>query len=85
LIDYLENAKPGTTAKFVGFTDDVGAFDANQVLAEERAAAVLDQFRASAGDRLNGVELTAEGYGEIAPSACNVSDRGRSITPAFFM
>jgi len=79
LIDYLENAKPGTTAKFVGFTDDVGAFDANQVLAEERAAAVLDQFRASAGDRLNGVELTAEGFGEIAPSACNVSDRGRSI------
>ena len=79
LIDYLANSKPGTKATFVGFTDDVGAFDSNKLLAEQRAAAVLEEFRSAAGDRLNGIQLTATGFGEIAPSACNVSDRGRSI------
>ena len=79
LIDYLADAPAGTKAKFVGFTDDVGAFDANKVLAQERAAAVMAEFQAVAGGRLNGIELIAEGFGEIAPSACNVSDRGREI------
>lgn len=79
LIKYLEEAPEGTTATFVGFTDDVGAFDANQTLAVSRANAALEEFLALAGDRLDGIELTATGFGEIAPSACNVSDRGRSI------
>ncbi len=79
LITFLETAPAGTTAKFVGFTDDVGAFDANQLLAEERAQAVLAEFRAAAGDNLSNVEIETAGYGEIAPSACNISDRGREI------
>lgn len=79
LIDYLEDAPAGTEVKFVGFTDDVGAFDANQRLAVERAGAVMDIVREEAGDRLPNVTMATSGYGEVAPSACNVSDRGRSI------
>lgn len=79
LIEFLEDAPAGTEVKFVGFTDDVGAFDANQRLAVQRAAAVMDIVREEAGDRLPNIQMTTGGYGEVAPSACNVSDRGRAI------
>ncbi|MGJ8621491.1 MAG: phosphate ABC transporter substrate-binding/OmpA family protein [Yoonia sp.] len=79
LIEYLEDMPAGTQVMFVGFTDDVGPFDANQRLAEERAKEVIDAVEDTAGDALAGIEMIAAGYGEIAPSACNISDRGRAI------
>lgn len=79
LVAYLEDAPAGTEITFVGFTDDVGAFEGNRELAISRADAVLDEMRAVAGDRLNNIEMKIAGYGEIAPSACNISDRGRGI------
>lgn len=79
LIEYLQDAPAGTTLTFVGFTDDVGAFEGNRVLAVERAEAVLDEIRQIAGDQLNNVEMAATGFGEIAPSACNITERGRAI------
>ena len=79
LITFLEKAPAGTEIKFVGFTDDVGAFEGNRQLANERAAAVLEEFREVAGDRVPNVAMTTIGYGEIAPSACNISERGRGI------
>jgi phosphate transport system substrate-binding protein len=79
LIAYLQNAPANTKIAFVGFTDDVGPFDANQRLAVERAGAVMNELLAVAGDQLNGVEMTTAGFGEVAPSACNISDRGRGI------
>lgn len=79
LIAYLQSAPANTKIAFVGFTDDVGPFDANQRLAVERAGAVMNELLAVAGDQLNGVEMTTAGFGEVAPSACNISDRGRGI------
>ncbi len=79
LIDYLEDAPAGTELTFVGFTDDVGAFEGNRQLAMQRAEAVLEEVRAVAGDRLNNITMSTTGYGEIAPSACNVTERGRAI------
>lgn len=79
LIAHLEDAPAGTAVTFVGFTDDVGAFEGNRVLAVERANAVMDELREAAGDRLANINMTTSGYGEVAPSACNVSDRGRGI------
>ncbi len=79
LISYLQDAPAGTELIFVGFTDDVGAFEGNRQLANDRAKAVLDEVRGVAGDLLNGVRMSTMGFGEIAPSACNVSDRGRAI------
>lgn len=79
LIAYLQRAPEGTKVTFVGFTDDVGAFDANQRLAEQRAAAVMEELRAFAGEQLDNIQMSAAGFGEIAPSACNVSERGRGI------
>lgn len=79
LITYLEKAPTATEVSFVGFTDDVGAFESNRALAVDRANAVMDEIRQVAGDRLGNVEMSAAGYGEVAPSACNVSNRGRGI------
>lgn len=79
LMNHLEDAAPGTTVTFVGFTDDVGAFEANRQLALQRADAVRDEIIALAGDRLGQVQMEIAGYGEVAPSACNISDRGRAI------
>ena len=79
LAQYLETAPAGTEIKFVGFTDSVGAFDSNRELAEQRASQVLAEMRAKVGDRLDGITMTTAAYGEVAPSACNATDRGRSI------
>jgi phosphate transport system substrate-binding protein len=63
----------------VGFTDDVGAFDSNRELSQERAEQVLAELQQRAGDRLQNVNLTYRGFGEVAPTACNQEDRGRAI------
>ena len=79
LADFLENQPEGTAVKVVGFTDGVGAFDSNRALSEVRASEVLGQLREFAGDRISGIDLTSTGFGEIAPSACNINENGRSI------
>lgn len=79
LIEYLDSAPADTKVTFVGFTDSVGAFEANRRLSLGRAGTVLEEVRAAAGDRLDHIQMATSGYGEVAPSACNVSERGRSI------
>ncbi|KIT16363.1 phosphate ABC transporter substrate-binding/OmpA family protein [Jannaschia aquimarina] len=79
LADYLEDVPAGSQVMFVGFTDDVGPFDANRELSRARAEQVMADMRAYAGSRLNNVDFKAAGYGEVAPSGCNTSDRGRAI------
>lgn len=79
LASYLKRKPDGTKVLFVGFTDDVGAFQSNRELSKRRAEQVMDELLAVAGDGLNGLELDSTGYGEIAPSACNLSEEGRRI------
>lgn len=79
LADFLEAQPEGTKINIVGFTDGVGAFDSNRTLSEGRAAEVLTQLQAFAGDRISGLELASTGFGEVAPSACNSNESGRAI------
>ena len=79
LIEYLEGIPGEAQITFVGFTDSVGAFEANRRLSLGRASAVLDEVRNAAGGRLDHIQMRTAGYGEVAPSACNISDRGKSI------
>lgn len=79
LADFLEEQPAGTKVMLVGFTDDVGAFDSNRRLAEGRARQVQSELLSFAGSRIDGLELQTAAYGEVAPSACNVSDTGRAI------
>lgn len=79
LADYLKENDPSATITFVGFTDDVGAFDANMALSQDRAAQVSDTFAEFIGDTLPDLTVNSTGFGEIAPAGCNVQDNGRRI------
>jgi phosphate transport system substrate-binding protein len=79
LTGYLETQPEGTKVLFVGFTDDVGAFDSNRTLSQSRAEQVRAELQNLAGDRLTGIEMATTGYGEISPSACNNSENERQI------
>ena len=79
LTQYLESVPAGSKVMFVGFTDSVGAFQSNRGLSERRAQQVLEELQAVAGDRIADIELASTGYGEVSPSACNVSEEGRRI------
>lgn len=79
LINFLEDMPEGTQVKFVGFTDDDGAFEANRALSETRAAEVMEQIQEAAEDRLAQIDFETLGFGEIAPSACNVTNEGKAI------
>jgi len=79
LSDYLKSQPEGSQVLFVGFTDDVGAFDSNRDLSAGRAQQVLTELQAYAGDALAGVSMDATGYGEIAPAGCNIAEEGRRI------
>jgi phosphate transport system substrate-binding protein len=48
-------------------------------LAIQRAEAVVEEILEVAAGRLDNIEMSTTGYGEVAPSACNVSERGRGI------
>ena len=39
----------------------------------------MAEIQALAGDRLADLNLSATGYGEIAPSGCNTAEEGRRI------
>lgn len=79
LTDYLEMQPEGTKIMFVGFTDNVGAFDSNRELSKSRADQVMSALQSYASDRLSGVEMTTTGFGSIAPSACNTSESERQV------
>lgn len=79
LVTYLEGQPEGTEVLLVGFTDDVGQFDGNRELSEQRAAQVAQDLVAFAGSRLSNVSVSSVGYGEIAPSGCNANQEGRRI------
>ena len=79
LTNYLEDMPEGTKVTMVGFTDSVGAFEANGALSVGRAQQVVDDLRAFAGDRLSNVEFAATGFGEVSPAACNIDENGRSV------
>jgi len=79
LVSYLKQQPTGTQVTVVGFTDDVGAFEANRRLSVSRADQVLQEIRNVAGGELNHIDFQVAGYGELAPSACNITDAGKAI------
>ncbi len=79
LVDYLEGQPEGSKIMIVGFTDNVGAFESNRALSVNRADQIVAELKSFGGDRLNGIEIGSNGFGEVAPSTCNISEAGRSV------
>jgi len=79
LVEYLKEQPEGVKVKFVGFTDSIGAFESNRALSRGRAGEVLKTVTAAAEGQLDHVAFEFDGFGEIAPSACNTNENGRAI------
>ncbi|GFE64447.1 phosphate ABC transporter substrate-binding/OmpA family protein [Litoreibacter roseus] len=79
LISYLEGKPEGTEITLVGFTDDVGAFDANRDLSKVRAQQVAADLAAFANGKIDHVKINVDGFGEVAPAGCNTSEIGRGV------
>lgn len=80
LVSYLGQSDEEIEVTLVGFSDSDGSFAANQSLSASRAQLVADAIQNIAGDKINSnVLITARGYGELAPSACNTSLDGKRI------
>ena len=69
-------ANPSTVVTVEGHTDDQGDADANQILSEQRAQAVVDYLTAGG---VGAERLQAIGYGEERPIADNDTEEGRAI------
>ncbi len=79
LVDYLSTQPEGTEVAFVGFTDNDGVFGANRALSIKRAEEAIKQVNDYAGDQLSHISFTPLGYGELKPSACNLTNAGKGI------
>lgn len=79
LVAFLEGQPAGTQVSTVGFTDSDGAFSGNQNLSVSRAELALDALREHAAGRLDHIEFTAQGFGELSPAACNDSADGKRV------
>jgi len=77
LANYLADMPKGTRIEMVGFTDNVGSFEANRKLSLGRARKVIEKLREIGGDRVAHIEFEASGFGEISPTGCNNSEAGR--------
>jgi outer membrane protein OmpA-like peptidoglycan-associated protein len=71
----LLNANPERKVEIGGHTDNVGADDANLLLSQNRAKAVVD-YLVSQG--ISAERLTSKGYGETVPIASNDTEEGRA-------
>ena len=65
---------PGLALEIQGHTDDSGSAEANQILSQDRAQAVLD-YLVNAGVAAD--RLTAVGFGEARPIADNATPEGQ--------
>lgn len=78
LANYLADMPKGTRVEMVGFTDNVGSFEANKKLSLGRAQHVIAKLQEVGGDRVANIEFKASGFGEVSPTGCNNSEAGRS-------
>ena len=75
-INYLAEQPEGEYL-LVGFTDDSGPFDPNLALSEERAEFMIGEIQAMGEGRLDHINFSAKGFGELLPVACNSSEESR--------
>ncbi len=79
LLEYLEAQSDDFEIAIVAFTDNVGPFEANLTLSEQRADEVADALKEAAGGRLDNVDITTLGFGPLSPAACNDTEDGRAL------
>lgn len=69
----------GEELVFAGFSDGIGAADANSTLSQARAETVRDAVQGLMVTNPNRAELLARGFGEVMPLACDEAVWGRHV------
>ncbi|MEM7543968.1 MAG: phosphate ABC transporter substrate-binding/OmpA family protein [Pseudomonadota bacterium] len=77
LADLLRDRSANSEVILLGFTDDVGRSDINQLVAKDRADLVRAQLLSALGDSLPSDSIKSIGLGSTAPVACNTDVSGR--------
>lgn len=72
----LLKAQPTLRVHIVGHTDNVGAFEANQALSQQRAQAVAQALTAEY--KIDAKRLSARGVASLSPLASNSAEAGRA-------
>jgi len=75
IAEYLK-ANPDNKFFIVGHTDNVGDFDNNMSLSENRAKAVMDKMVSGYG--VDAGQLKAYGVSSLSPVASNLTEEGRA-------
>jgi len=77
LANILRSRPKDSEVILLGFTDNVGRSEINQLVAAERAESVRNQLLSALGDHLSPENITSVGLGSTAPIACNTDVSGR--------
>jgi OmpA-OmpF porin, OOP family len=75
IADYI-NANTNKKFYIVGHTDNVGDFESNKTLSEERAKSVITELTTKYS--VNSVQLKAYGIASLAPVFSNVTEEGKA-------
>ncbi len=79
VVQFIIDNEP-SELKLVGFTDSVGSFEANEILARNRADTIRNTILSNLPAELAGqITISIHGFGELAPVACNDDTNGRRI------
>jgi len=78
LIRFLELEPKGTSISLVGFTDSVGVFEANRSLSMDRSRQVAFDLKERANGRIDHINISTAGFGEMSPTGCNTSAKGQA-------
>jgi len=79
LVSKLGELPQETQIAAVGFTDEIGPFDANLRLSRLRAQAVADAIQTTARENGLDIQVDTRSYSELSPSVCNTGAIGRAI------
>lgn len=77
IVNFVRDVKP-VRLILAGFADAGGDFAQNRRLSKVRADKVQQRLIAALGADAGGTDIQVQGYGEMAPVACNSSGAGRA-------
>ena len=75
----LSSEQKGKSVLLLGFADSAGSFVNNLSLSLRRAQQVKRALLSGAGAKIPPESVTEAGYSELAPVACNTTERGRTL------
>lgn len=68
----------GKNLMIIGFSDNTGEIEENQLLSQARAESIRDALVEATGAEAGAVQFTPIGYGQLSPIGCNETEDGQN-------